>query len=341
MSEQAEVLGRLAAWADDGIGVALAAVMDTWGSAPRRPGSLLAVNARSEFVGSVSGGCVESAVIEASLEVIADGRPRILDYRVTNERAWEVGLACGGALQVYVERPGRELVGRILAALAAKEPVVLATDVATGAPRLVRPREPEPDLDPVLLEAVRGAVERDRSGVIATPGGAVFLRVFNPPVRLLIVGAVQIAQALAPMAQLAGYDVLVVDPRRAFATQERFPGIPLVSEWPDAALGRAGLDRRSAVVTLTHDPKLDDPALVAALRSEAFYVGCLGSQRTQVGRRERLAAMGFTPRDLARMHGPIGLPIGAVSPGEIAVSILSQLVGALRRPPGEEPPVTR
>ena len=218
---------------------------------------------------------------------------------------------------------------------------MLATDVATGAPRLVRPREPEPDLDPVLLEAVRGAVERDRSGVIATPGGAVFLRVFNPPVRLLIVGAVQIAQALAPMAQLAGYDVLVVDPRRAFATQERFPGIPLVSEWPDAALGRAGLDRRSAVVTLTHDPKLDDPALVAALRSEAFYVGCLGSQRTQVGRRERLAAMGFTPRDLARMHGPIGLPIGAVSPGEIAVSILSQLVGALRRPPGEEPPVTR
>ncbi|HEX7489114.1 MAG TPA: XdhC family protein, partial [Anaeromyxobacteraceae bacterium] len=134
----------------------------------------------------------------------------------------------------------------------------------------------------------------------------------------------------------AGYDVLVVDPRRAFATAERFPGIQLVSEWPDVALGRAGLDRRSAVVTLTHDPKLDDPALVAALRSEAFYVGCLGSQRTQAGRRERLAAMGFTQRDLARMHGPVGLPIGAISPGEIAVSILSQLVGALRGPPASQ-----
>jgi xanthine dehydrogenase accessory factor len=333
VSEQAEVLGRLAAWSDAGTGVALAAVMETWGSAPRRPGSLLAVNARSQFAGSVSGGCVEAAVIDAALEVIADGRPRVLDYRITNERAWEVGLACGGALRVYVERPDRELVGRILSALAANEPVVLATDVATGAPRLLRPLQPEPDLEPALAEAARGAVERDRSGVIAMPGGAVFLRVFNPPVRLVIVGAVQIAQALAPMAQLAGYDVLVVDPRRAFATAERFPGIPLVSEWPEAALGRVGLDRRTAVVTLTHDPKLDDPALVAALRSEAFYVGCLGSQRTQAGRRERLAAMGFAQRDLARMHGPVGLPIGAISPGEIAVSILSQLVSALRGPP--------
>lgn len=333
MSEQAEVLGRLAAWSDAGTGVALATVMETWGSAPRGPGSLLAVNARSEFAGSVSGGCVEAAVIGAALEVIADGRPRVLDYRITNERAWEVGLACGGALRVYVERPDRELVGRILSALAAKEPVVLATDVATGAPRLLRPLQPEPDLEPALAEAARGAVERDRSGVIAMPGGAVFLRVFNPPVRLVIVGAVQIAQALAPMAQLAGYDVLVVDPRRAFATAERFPGIPLVGEWPDVALDRAGLDRRSAVVTLTHDPKLDDPALVAALRSEAFYVGCLGSQRTQAGRRERLAAMGFAQRDLVRLHGPVGLPIGAVSPGEIAVSILSELVGALRGPP--------
>jgi xanthine dehydrogenase accessory factor len=333
VSEQAEVLGRLAAWSDAGTGVALAAVMETWGSAPRGPGSLLAVNARSEFAGSVSGGCVEAAVIGAALEVIADGRPRVLDYRITNERAWEVGLACGGALRVYVERPDRELVGRILSALAAKEPVVLATDVATGAPRLLRPLQPEPDLEPALAEAARGAVERDRSGVIAMPGGAVFLRVFNPPVRLVIVGAVQIAQALAPMAQLAGYDVLVVDPRRAFATAERFPGIPLVGEWPDVALDRAGLDRRSAVVTLTHDPKLDDPALVAALRSEAFYVGCLGSQRTQAGRRERLAAMGFAQRDLVRLHGPVGLPIGAVSPGEIAVSILSQLVSALRGPP--------
>ncbi|HEX7624489.1 MAG TPA: XdhC family protein, partial [Anaeromyxobacteraceae bacterium] len=276
------------------------------------------------------------AVIDAALEVIGDGRPRVLDYRVTNERAWEGGLACGGALRVYVERPARELVGRILSALAAKEPVVLATDVATGAPRLLRPLQPEPDLEPALAEAARGAVERDRSGVVAMPGGWVFLRVFNPPVRLAIVGAVQIAQALAPMAQLAGYDVLVVDPRRAFATAERFPGIQLVSEWPDVALGRAGLDRRSAVVTLTHDPKLDDPALVAALRSEAFYVGCLGSQRTQAGRRERLAAMGFTQRDLARIHGPVGLPIGAISPGEIAVSILSQLVGALRGPPASQ-----
>ncbi|GEJ58903.1 XdhC family protein [Anaeromyxobacter diazotrophicus] len=338
MSEQAEVLERLAAWADAGLGVALAAVMRTWGSAPRRPGSLLGVNARGEFVGSVSGGCVEAAVIEAALEVIAGGGPpRVLDYRVTDERAWQVGLACGGALQVYVERPGRELVRELLAALAAKEPVVLATEVATGAPRLVRPHAPDPGLDPALAQAAREASLRDRTGVVETPGGALFLRAFNPPVRVVLVGAVQIAQALAPMARLAGYDVLVIDPRRAFATEERFPGTALAVEWPDAALARAGLDRHTAVVTLTHDPKLDDPALAAALRSEAFYVGCLGSARTQAGRLERLAAMGFGPGDLARLRGPVGLPIGAVSPGEIAVSILAQLVAALRRP---EPPAT-
>lgn len=338
MSEQAEVLERLAAWSDAGLGVALAAVMHTWGSAPRRPGSLLAVNARGEFAGSVSGGCVEAAVIDAALEVIAGGAPRILDYRVTHARAWQVGLACGGALQVYVERPGRELVRQLLAALAAKQAVVLATEVATGAPRLLRPDDPAPGLDPALARAAREAALRDRSGVVETPGGAVFLRVFNPPVRVVLVGAVQIAQALAPMARLAGYDVLVVDPRRAFATEERFPGTALDLEWPDAALARAGLDRRTAVVTLTHDPKLDDPALAAALRSEAFYVGCLGSARTQAGRLERLAAMGFGPDDLARLRGPVGLPIGAIAPGEIAVSILAQLVAALRRP--ESPSVS-
>ncbi len=332
MSEHEDVLGRAAAWSDAGLGVALAAVMSTWGSAPRRAGSHLAVNERGEFAGSVSGGCVEAAVIEEALKAIADGKPRVLEYRVTHERAWEVGLACGGTIQVYVERPRRELLDGVLRALAAKRPVVLTSDLASGETRLFRPQEPEAGLDPVLVATAREAADRDESGTVATPGGTVFLRVFNPPVRVILVGAVQIAQVLAPMAQLAGYDVVVVDPRAAFATRERFPGIPLASDWPDAALGRLGLDRRSAVVTLTHDPKLDDPALAAALRSEAFYVGCLGSKKTQAARRDRLADMGLGERELSRLHGPVGLPIGAASPGEIAVSILSQLVASLRQP---------
>jgi xanthine dehydrogenase accessory factor len=228
----------------------------------------------------------------------------------------------------------REILSQVLSDVAAKRPVVLATDLATGEARLVHPFTPEEGADPALLAAARSAAERDESGKLEAPAGTVFLRVFNPPVRVVIVGAVHIAQALARMVQLAGYDVLVVDPRRAFATEARFDGIPLTREWPDEALARIALDRRAAVVTMTHDPKIDDPALAAALRSEAFYIGALGSKKTQAARRERLRAMGFSEVDLARIHGPVGLPIGARSPGEIAVSILSQLVGALRAPQG-------
>ncbi len=225
----------------------------------------------------------------------------------------------------------REILAQLLRELAAKRPVVLATDLGSGESRLVDPFGEAPGADPALVQAAREAAEQDQSRKLEGPAGAVFLRVFNPPVRVVIVGAVHVAQALAPMVQLAGYDVLVVDPRRAFATADRFRGIPLVAEWPDEALARLGLDRRTAVVTMTHDPKIDDPALAAALRSAAFYIGALGSKKTQAARRERLREMGFGEADLERIHGPVGLSIGAVSPGEIAVSILSQLVGCLRR----------
>jgi xanthine dehydrogenase accessory factor len=229
----------------------------------------------------------------------------------------------------------RDLLSRLLADVAAKRPAVLATDLATGEARLLHPFDPEPGLDPALAAAARETATNDASTTIETAGGAVFLRVYSPPVRVVIVGAVHIAQPLAEMVRLAGYEPVVVDPRRAFATEARFAGAPLVREWPDEALARLGLDRRTAVVAMTHDPKIDDPALAAALRSEAFYVGALGSRKTQAARRERLRGMGFTDADLARIHGPVGLPIGARSPGEIAVSILSQLVGALRVPGGE------
>jgi len=224
----------------------------------------------------------------------------------------------------------REALAGILRDVAAKRAVVVATDLRTGEGRLVHPFEEPSGADPTLAALARDAAARDASGLVETPAGKVFLRVFNPPVRVIVVGAVHIAQSFAPMVRQAGYDVLVVDPRRSFASPERFGGIPLVSEWPDEALPRAGLDRRTAVVTMTHDPKIDDPALAAALRSDAFYVGALGSKKTQAARRERLRAMGFSDADVARVHGPVGLPINAATPGEIAVSILSELVGALR-----------
>jgi xanthine dehydrogenase accessory factor len=225
----------------------------------------------------------------------------------------------------------RELLDRLLAALAEHRTVVVASDVATGDEQLFDPFDPPPGLDPQVAAAAREAAGRDMAYKLERLGrGALFLRPYSPPVRVVIVGAAHVAQPLSRMVQLAGYDVLVVDPRRAFATEERFRGIPLLAEWPEEALSRVGLDRRSALVALTHDAKIDDPALAAALRSNAFYIGALGSRKTHAARLDRLRAMGFGDADLARIHAPIGLPIGAVSPGEIAVAILSEIVGCLR-----------
>lgn len=233
----------------------------------------------------------------------------------------------------------RDLLARLLADVAARKTVVVATNLATGESRLVRPFEAEPGADAAMTAAAREAAARDESTKVEREGGALFLRVFNPPVQVVIIGAVHIAQPLAPMIRLAGYEAVVVDPRRAFATEARFENTPLVREWPDEALAKLGIGRRTAIVTMTHDPKIDDPALVAALRSDAFYVGSLGSKKTQAARRDRLRAMGFSDAELERIRGPVGLPIGARTPGEIGIAILSQIVQALRLPAGAKAPV--
>ncbi len=182
-----------------------------------------------------------------------------------------------------------------------------------------------------VADAVEKALRRDASEMVETERGPVFLQVFNPPLRLAIVGAVHIAQSLAPMAALAGYAVTVIDPRRAFASDARFPDVALVNDWPDEALAALAPDRRTAVVTLTHDPKIDDPGLDAALKSEAFYIAALGSRRTHAGRVMRLKELGHDDATIARIHGPAGIDIGAVSPAEIAISVLAQMTAVLRR----------
>ncbi len=223
----------------------------------------------------------------------------------------------------------------LLNARAQSEAVVLVTDLETGEQDLLRPfpargAAPEEAPDPAIAEAARQAVLTDRSRVFETDSGRVFLHVFNPAVHVIIVGAVHIAQALSAMAVQAGYRVTVVDPRAVFSTAERFPGIPLLQAWPGEGLSELGFDRRTALVTVTHDPKLDDPALQAALASPAFYVGALGSRRNHAVRLERLRAAGFGDDDFARIHAPIGLDIGARTPGEIAAAILAQIVRELR-----------
>jgi len=218
------------------------------------------------------------------------------------------------------------LLDELRRARAAHRPVVLATWTRTGDQVLLAPGDVWPD----LAAAAARALARDEAELVETADGPVFVEPHNPPLRLVLVGAVHVAQPLAAMAATAGFAVSIVDPRRAFATAARFPGVPLLTGWPDRALAELALDARTAVVTLTHDPKLDDPALVAALASPAFYVGCLGSRRTHAARIERLGARGVSAASLARLHGPVGLPIGARSPAEIAVSILAEIVAALR-----------
>ena len=208
----------------------------------------------------------------------------------------------------------------------------IVTELRTGRQSFVHKERIEGDLPlpPDLIAAIADAFRRDKSRTVEAPGGPVFIEVLNPALKLFVVGAVHIAQPLARMAALAGYRVTIIDPRSAFATDARFPDVTLSTEWPDEAFETLHPDRRSAIVTLTHDPKIDDPALISALRSDAFYIGSLGSKRTHAARLGRLREAGFDEAALARIHGPVGLDIGAVSPAEIAVSILAQIVQVLR-----------
>ncbi len=337
MSDTESVLQQALDWHKAGLNVALATVVTTWGSSPRPVGSKLAADAQGRFVGSVSGGCVEGAVVEAAAEVMRSGTPQLLDFGVTDEQAWEVGLACGGKVQILVEplsvrrhqRPPADDI---------RIPIAFTTLLPGGK------RPPQKDdsgledhqVDVLSLPAddiaqVRAAIREDKSRVIETSIGKVFVEVWNPPLRLVVIGAVHIAQTLAPMAALAGYKVTVIDPRSAVASAERFPGVAIVADWPDDVLPGLQPDKRTAIVTLTHDPKIDDPALQAALGSDAFYIGALGSRKTHAKRGERLAEAGFDASQIQRIRGPVGLAIGALTPAEIAIAILAEITAVLHR----------
>ena len=319
-----DVLGAARGILASGRRGALATVVTTWGSSPRPVGSLLAVAEGGAFTGSVSGGCVEGAVVSEADAVIKGAAAKLLKFGISNEQAWDVGLACGGKVEILVAPlAGTESqLTRIADAQRAQRGAVLATDLVSGQSTALIEGE---KTDGALVDAATTALAEDASRTVEIGGRKVFLNVFAPPRRMALVGAVHIAQALAPMAALAGYAVTVVDPRSAFATEARFPGVTIARDWPDEALAAFKPDRRTAIVTLTHDPKLDDPALAAALRSDAFYIGALGSRKTHAARLARLKEQGFGDADIARIHGPVGLAIGAVSPAEIAVAILAEI----------------
>ena len=304
MPDNDTVLNAARIW--KGEPLALATVVSTWGSAPRPRGSHMLVHADGRFEGSVSGGCVESDILATAAEVIAGAPFQLKNYGVADAAAWEVGLPCGGEIAVLVQPVSAEgfdpeLFDRIAEAQAAGKALSVSTDLASGQSSL-RPLE-----------------------------GAAFFNRYDPPRRLLIVGAVQIAQALAGLARELGIATTVIDPRARFLTEERFPGVTLDDRWPDEAVEALDPGLASAVVTLSHDTKIDDPALIAALARPTAYVGALGSRRSHAARRERLAAAGVSQADLDRIDAPVGLDIGAIGPAEIALSVAAAMVAAFNR----------
>lgn len=306
-------------WHRTGRGAALATVVETWGSAPRQPGSQLVIDAEGRIMGSVSGGCVEGAVITEAQDALADGQSRVLTFGVSDETAFSVGLACGGTIRVLVEPVGagipEQMLADLVAARATRQPRAYQVNLQSWERRLTDGGD------------VAARMRSDKSGM---EEGDWFVAIHNPALRMAVVGAVHIAQPLCQIARACGYDVTLIDPRGAFASAERFPGEHILDDWPDEALAALGLDARTAVVTLTHDAKLDDPAIRAALESDCFYLGCLGSARTHAKRVERLTAAGFADR-IGRIHAPVGLDIGAKTPAEIAVSVMAQVTQVLRQ----------
>jgi len=336
-----DILSDLDNWhADDNQSIAIATVIQTWGSSPRRAGAKMAITPDGKITGSVSGGCVEGAVFESGVEVLKSNKPQLLHFGVADETAWEVGLACGGSIDIFVKPLEPNFFKSLRSVLLEEQTAVIVTVVRGPDDLLGREILVHDDgnvlgtisneLDERVLNVARETLARGISErVMLSDSIEVFLEVSLPPPTLIAVGGVHITIALMALAKTLGYRTVVIDPRSAFGSEARFPHVDqLIQLWPDEAFQQVPPNRSTAIAMLTHDPKLDDPALKIALPSPAFYVGALGSKTTQAKRRKRLLDEGLTEAQLNRLHGPIGLEIGAGTPEEIAMSIMAEIVSA-------------
>jgi xanthine dehydrogenase accessory factor len=336
-----EVVSDIDRWLMRGQAIALATVLQTWGSAPRGVGAKMALTKDGQIAGSVSGGCVEGAVVEAGAEVLKTGRPQLLHFGVADETAWSVGLACGGKIEVFVQPLDAQLYATIQQTIKTDQLAATVTIIRGPAEwlghEMLVPQDGTPtgtlgdQLDRPALAAARAAMTEGQSERVTLPDSApepveIFIDVMKPSPALILVGGVHIAIALAAIAKTLGYHTIVIDPRRAFSSEARFPHVDrLIQAWPDEAFQQINLTRSTAVAMLTHDPKIDDPALKIVLKSHAFYIGVLGSSKTQEQRRQRLRAAGVSEADLARLHGPIGIDLGGRTPEEIALAIMAEI----------------
>ena len=326
-----DVLPDLQTWIDRGDRIALATVVAVKKSAPRPPGAKMAVNDSGEIIGAVSGGCVEGAVVGVADEVLRGAPPRMVHFGIADEEAWDVGLPCGGEIDVWVQElePGRFVDIAATGGRAAE--VTLVEGEHAGAKLLVAEGEGvvsgslgSPELDAQAKRDAEDLIWAETSEL----RGPTFVDVVGPAPRVVVFGAVPVAAALCTLARAAGWRAFVVDPRTRFATQDRFPDAErVIAAWPEEAFAQlGGIDPATSIVVLTHDPKLDDAALGVALRSPARFIGAMGSRRAQESRRERLLAAGFTDSELERLSAPVGLDLGALSAEETALSILAEMV---------------
>jgi xanthine dehydrogenase accessory factor len=317
-----DVLADIEAWG--GARVALATVVDVKRSAPRPPGAKMAISERGDVTGAVSGGCVEGAVVEAAREVLEGAPPRLVRYGIADEEAWDVGLPCGGEIGVWIQadpHPGFVELAR------ADGRGALVTDLESGERSLLTADGGPGDLDTDVAAAAEELMWAERSELRTIGGRDLFIDVTHPAPRLLAIGAVDFARQLCRVARAIGWRPFVIDPRAFFATAARFPEAEeVVAAWPQVGFARLGIDRATAIAVLTHDPKLDDAALVAALNSDAGYIGAMGSRRAQAARRERLLALGVAEEELERIAAPIGLDLGALTAEETALSIMAEIV---------------
>ncbi len=338
-----DILLDLDTWRAENKSIALATVVQTWGSSPRRAGARMALTPDGKITGSVSGGCVEGAVYEAGVDVLKSNRPQLLHFGVADETAWEVGLACGGSIDIFVKPLDEGFFNALRSGLveersAALVTVIRGTDELLGRELLVEENGTVTgslagELNQQAMDVARETLMLGESRrAMLNEDVEVFVEVLAPPPTLIAVGGVHITIALVALAKTLGYRTVVVDPRSAFGNEERFPNVDrLIQQWPEDAFQEIEITRSTAIAMLTHDPKLDDPALKIALLSPAFYVGALGSKTTQAKRRQRLLEDGLTEEHLNRLHGPIGLKIGAGTPEEIAISIMAEIVAARNR----------
>jgi xanthine dehydrogenase accessory factor len=346
-----EVLTALESWRADGVGIGRAVVVRTFGSAPRPEGAVLLRADDGRIAGSVSGGCVEGAAAEEIERARRDGHARVIRYGISDEEAWDVGLACGGTIDVLIEPAVRDAtadaaahLGRVVAIpLPADAPppefgrsepgvgAVPADAVIVGAGGIAEGTLGSPTADAALVDASREALLRGTSRTVEIEGRSVFVEAFPVRPRLVVVGAVEVARSLVRIARELGYETVVIDGRASFATPERFPPElvdRLIVGWPDEVADEIGLGPDDAVAVLTHDVKFDEPAIVEALRRGCRYVGAVGSRKTQGDRRERLRAAGVTEAELARLRGPVGLDLGGRAPAETALAIMAEVVAA-------------